>query len=221
VLSALEIRPGRRNLLAIATTGPGGGQVDLSASTVPSNPKSCADAGGWQVNVSNRAPDSVFHSLITGLPATTSMKLRPSDTVQAGQRVSTIGYRKPPSVARAVRIGAGGGAGLGSSLNISMHMPVGVSPATQYILSGYVRTNGVGTFIVHTDWRNFNDEPSVDPLARPTQELAASWLGWHNEQPVWEPLLLRLESPGDGSMLRLGLSVAAGATVDLYDLGLF
>ena len=174
---------------------------------------------------------SAFHSLSNGLPVTTSTQLRHTDTVQIGQRYSSVGYRMPPVVTRALRLDAGVTIirSLNNAvesletgrLNITMRTAVAVSPANQYVLSGYVRTYGVGSFVVHTAWLDFDGVPSADPLARTTQEMNCSWLGWHEAQALWEPLLLRLESPGDASMLQIGFGVAGGAVVDLYDLGLY
>ena len=49
-LSVLQIRPGRRNLLRTGIdSGAGRNGVDVAAATVPLDPKSCADAGGWKV----------------------------------------------------------------------------------------------------------------------------------------------------------------------------
>jgi hypothetical protein len=216
-LSVLQIRPGRRNLLRTGIdSGAGRNGVDVAAATVPLDPKSCADAGGWNVTASTQG--SAFHSLSTGLPATTSTELHHTDVVQVGLRYSSVGYRMPPVVTRALRLA--GGVATDGTLNISMPA-VSVSPTNQYVLSGHVRTNGVGRFVVHTVWLDFDGVPSSDSLARTTMEMNCSWLGWHEAQALWEPLLLRLESPGDASMLQLGFSVTGGAVVDLYDLGMY
>jgi hypothetical protein len=49
ILSVLQIRPGRRNLLRTSGIESGENGVDVAAATVPLDPKSCADAGGWKV----------------------------------------------------------------------------------------------------------------------------------------------------------------------------
>ena len=96
-----------------------------------------------------------------------------------------------------------------------------VEPARQYVLRGFARTNGLGKLTFECQWLTFTGTPTVDPLARNSLPMDnASWIGYHSGTSVWEPLLLRLVSPGDAAFVRIGATAADGAVLDLFDVRL-
>ena len=161
VLAAVtRVRPGIANLLA--------GGVDLAVATLPADPTSCTSGGGWIVGPGANA-GAAFHALTSrsGLPRTHGEL--PSN-IQKGMRVPFV---MPPTVNSAMRLDSGQ---KGANLTISMKDAIYVSPAAQLVLSGWVRTNGVGMFTVYSDWQDFGGEHTADLNARWATQFVSTQL---------------------------------------------
>lgn len=227
--SVVVIRPGRTNLLRTSQSA-----VDVSAASIPlsvaaGHDFSATPIGGWMVNVSGS--QSSFHGLnATELPKLGYFEQPLPNT--AFQHTKTP-FRWPAAVRRGLRLRSE--ALPSSSAIIRVPDPgLPVEPATNYVLTGWVRTNGIGTITIHTQWLTFAGVPSgrdeqcdfehkSDATvcgARATLPMNSSWVGFHENMPLWEPLLVRLESAWDAAFVRLGFEASAGAQLDLCDLGL-
>ena len=188
-----------------------------------------APMGGWVVNVSGTGAS--FHGLDTAeLPTFNYIKQPPANT--SFQRTKAP-FRWPTVVRRGMRL-----TNAGSSSVVTITVPgtgVPVAPAQNYVLSGWIRTNGVGKITINTQWMTFDGLPTSPdkhcPMehmpgttvcgARSSLPMQSIWVGFHEGTPLWEPLLIRLESSWDASYLRLGFEAAVGAQLDLCDLGLY
>ena len=181
VAAVTRIRPGTANLLRTSTGG--GAGVDVAAATLPTNPGECVSGGGWTVTTSTTAvvatvdsgaasggggggTQGAFYALTSGLPRMhgRSVSAVPSH-IQPGMQVP---FRPLQSVARAMRLSsaAAGGAAVGRGraaavITITTNQSIAVAPAAQLVLTGWIRTNGLGEWIVHTDWEDFEVSNSI------------------------------------------------------------
>lgn len=140
--------------------------------------------------------------------------------VQPGLRVP---FRPAPAISHGLRlrsVSGGAVAILNGQLKPSV-VATAVEPARQYVLRGFARTNGLGKLTFECQWLTFTGRPTADPLARNSLPMDnASWIGYHSGTSVWEPLLLRLVSPGDAAFVRIGATAVNGAVLDLFDVRL-
>ena len=228
VAAIAHIRPGNENLLRV-----GPAAVDVSAASLPVTMTESATHGGWTVVTSGtcaRTCGLVRLDQKDGLPLTpqsavaaaapTRVCFNSTECVQPGLRVP---FRPAPAIAHGLRLQSAPGGGFTTMLNGQLKPTVqatAVEPARQYVLRGFARTNGVGKLRFECNFLTFGGAPSADPLARNALTIAnASYIGWH-ETSVWEPLLLRLVSPGDAAFVRVGATVEDGAVLDLFGVWL-
>ena len=215
VYSNTRIRPGRTNLLA--------GVIDVSGATLPTHPVPATDTlhqGGWEV----RSCDAcVFVGIQEDLPS-----LVPTAKLDLQQGVAQCMPPAPPSQPqRGVRLdarAASGGDGV-TALSVGVaeaHAFMVVEPSRQYVLSGWVRTNGVGQIAIGAEWFRIDKTRSTALQSTPTQPLNASAVGFDSRAggSMWEQLLIRLESSADAALGRLELTAQDGALLDLYALQL-
>ena len=219
-----RISPGSENLLR---AGPAA--VDVSAASLPTALASAGTHGGWSLSASSCAQCGLLR-LDEGLPLTpesaaaaeapTKAGYNSTDRVQPGLRHP---FRPSPAVHHGLRLESDAGGSvtvLNGQLEPTM-AATAVEPARQYVLRGFARTNGAGQLRFECRWLTFGGQPTADPLARNHLPMAnASWIGFHHGRALWEPLLLRLESPGDAAFVRVGATAADGAVLDLFDLRL-
>ena len=215
VAAVTRIRPAVANLLRSAIGG-----VDVAAATVPADPRGCSSSGGWTVASGGHSAQGqeAFYALTdpADLPQLfNAISAPPRDSIQKGMAVP---YTAPPTVTRGMRLRSA--LDNGSSLVVSMNGTVAVPPAAQLLLTGWIRTNGVGRFVLHSDWEDYVGRPCSDERATTLTAFEAGWVGFNEGAALWEPLLLRLESAGGASWLRLRFEVSDGAVLDLFDLGL-
>jgi hypothetical protein len=212
VAAVTQIRPGVANMLRSAIGG-----VDVAAATLPTDPRGCISSGGWTVTNSSTQHDEAFYALTTptDLPQLfNEVAVSPQDIIQKGM---VAPFTSPPTVTRAMRLRSAPG---NSLLMVATNRTVAVSPAAQLVLTGWVRTNGVGRIVVYSDWEDYMGRSCSDARATMLTAFEAGWIGFNDGAALWEPLLLRLESAGSASWLRLRFAVSDGAVLDLYDLGL-
>jgi len=182
VAAVTRIRPGTANLLRTSTGG--GAGVDVAAATLPTNPGECVSGGGWTVTTSTTAvvatvdsdaasgedgreggggggTQGAFYALTSGLPRMhgRSVSAVPSH-IQPGMQVP---FRPLQSVARAMRLSSAavGRGRAAAAITITTNQSIAVAPAAQLVLTGWIRTNGLGEWIVHTDWEDFEVSNSI------------------------------------------------------------
>jgi hypothetical protein len=184
--------------------------------------------GGWIVNASR---GSSFHGLDTAeLPAFSYIRQPPANT--SFQRTAAP-FRWPAAVRRGMRLTTAITSGA-----VKITVPGGglpVAPAHNYVLSGWIRTNGVGKITINTQWMTFDGQLTAPDKHCPMEHMSgatvcgtrvsmpmeSAWVGFHDETPLWEPLLIRLESSWDAAYLKLGFQATQGAQLDLCDLGVY
>ena len=238
VAGIMHVRPGNENLLRV-----GPAAVDVSGAALPTAITSAevssaaGPVAGWTVLSSGTCTSHtpagkcglVRLDQKDGLPLTpqsaaaaaapTKTCFNSTTCTQPGIRVP---FRPTPAVGSGLRLQSVTG-GATSILNGQLTPSVqatAVEPARQYVLRGFVRSNGIGTIRFLCNWLTFSGTKSGDPLARFDLAMNSSWIGFHGGSAVWEPLLLRLESPGDAASVRVGATAEDGAVLDLFDLRL-
>lgn len=230
VASATIVRPSSVNLLRTGYPS----AIDVSSASIPlgvpaGHDFAAAPMGGWVVRSSGNG--SSFHGLDTAeLPNFNHVKQPPANT--SFQRTKAP-FRWPATVRRGMRLTT---AASGAAVNITVPgAGLPVAPAHNYVLSGWIRTNGVGKITINTQWMTFDGRPAAPDQHCPVEHMAgttvcgtraslpmeSAWVGFHEETPLWEPLLVRLESSWDAAFLLLGFEAAEGAQLDLCDMGLY
>eukprot|EP01050_Picozoa_sp_SAG11_P014359 SAG11_NODE_1760_length_4302_cov_1.941708_1_plen_269_part_00 len=228
--SVTVVRPSSVNLLRTGYPS----AIDVSSASIPlaviaGHDFTASPMGGWVVNASR---DGLFHGLDTAeLPTFSYVKQPPANT--SFQRTKAP-FRWPAVVRRGVRLNA-----TASGAAVTITVPgrgLPVSPAQNYVLSGWIRTSGVGKVTINTQWMRFGGQPTDPDKHCPMEHTAgtttvcgtraslpmeSAWVGFHDGTPLWEPLLVRLESSWDAAYLRLGFQATEGAALDLCDLGLY
>ena len=189
--------------------------LDVSSVTVRNvSSTSNIPTGGWEVDMPNASTTAgIFTQITTDLPQV-STGLAPAPAAGAGVRLSTglVG-------ASSIYVHACGGM-------VGKPPLIVVTPGQNYVLSGWIRTNGKGAVSMQAVFGRFDGSGESQAQLPIVMELPARTIGWFNgsttqvAHPMWEPLLLPLTAPADGMRLALRWGATGGAVLDLYALAL-
>jgi hypothetical protein len=180
---------------------------DVSGAAVKAGPVNATDNGGWSTH--GCATGCNFGPLRHPLPSTTA-GLKPGPAPVAAV---TLASASGPAGWVNATIGMAGAAVLPRGVRVS------VEPGRNYVLSGWIRTNGEGRVALTPLYFGFGGE-SCSAVAPAAMSLPGSMIGFHVGRPHWEPLLLPVTPPADAAVLALQFGASEGAALDLYALAL-
>jgi len=191
--------PGRHSLLR--------GVYDVSGATVKPQhglaQTPVAAGGGWSTSggcAASASSGCSFGPLFGPLPRTTA------------------GLQPGPAPFAAVQLVSGNGwvnATLG--LTTTATAPITVEPGQNYVLSGWIQSNGKGHVTCVAVFRRF-DGSNCSAATVVVMSLPSVLIGFHIGHPHWEPLLLPISPPGDAARMELTFGAQSGATMGLYAL---